>query len=285
MVEEREHDGIVGRRVAQLVSESRDRPFFIAAGFRLPHSPRRAPQSFFDRYDLSRVPLAADHAMLTTGLPRIAFPPQVLTDLSADKKRDMIRSYYAVTSFMDSQLGVVLDALHRAGRWDDTVVVFFGDHGYHHFEHGGFWAKQSIMEDSARVPLIAAAPGKTAGAVATGLVELIDVFPTLTDLCGLCAPQGAEGASFSRLLDDPSGPGKPRVLTVVRRSAGRDEGLGYSVRTDRFTYTEWHDGSRQLYDSKADPYDRVNLAENSDHEATVADLSQALEQFHARRGG
>jgi uncharacterized sulfatase len=175
---------------------------------------------------------------------------------------------------MDAQVGLLLEAMDRLKLWDNTVVVFLGDHGWHHGEHDGFWAKMSVMAESARAPLIVAAPGKKANTTSARLVEFVDLFPTLTDLCQLPTAGGIEGTSLAPLLDDPKRPWKKGVFTVVNRRGS----LGRSVRTETSTYIEWPDGSTQLYDHGKDPREYVNLAREPAHAKTVAELKLLLKE-------
>ncbi len=193
--------------------------------------------------------------------------------------RQAKQAYHAATSFMDAQVGRVLDALERLGLTDNTVVVLFSDHGYLLGEHGQ-WQKTALFEEAARVPMIIAAPGmKAAGQATDRLAELVDLYPTLADLCGLPAPEGTEGISLAALLDDPSATTKPAALTQVQRGGARNgRFLGYSLRTDRWRYTEWDGGQAgvELYDHANDPKELTNLADDPAHADTIAELSKAL---------
>src|SRR5262245_32400025 len=153
-------------------------------------------------------------------VPAIARGQKYFPDLTAAQQRQIIAHYYAVTTFMDAQVGVLLEALDRLRLWDSTVVIFVSDHGWHLGDHGGQWAKFSLLEASARVPLIVAAPGKAARTQSPRVVELIGLYPTLAELCGLKAPPGLEGRSFAPLLSDPGQPWERAAYTVMSRKGG-----------------------------------------------------------------
>ena len=256
------------------------KPFFLALGFHKPHDPFNAPRKYFDLYPPDSLPLppagAADDLPLAIGGGAWKKEFEAFTDAH---RREYVRAYYACTSFTDAQVGRVLDALDRLKLADDTLVVFLGDHGFHLGERG-WWNKNTVFELSARVPLIIAAPGaKGAGQGTSGVVELLDLYPTLLDLCGLAPPaQRLEGVSMGTLLDDPRRPGKQAAHTQVRR--GRVDGR--SVRTARWRYTEWDGGrqGRELYDHDNDPAEQTNLAADPALRATVEELSALLAPLH-----
>jgi uncharacterized sulfatase len=210
-------------------------------------------------------------------------------------QRTVVQAYYASVSFMDTQFGVVLDELNRLGLADRTVVVFISDHGYHLGEHGQ-WQKMTVFEESARVPLIVAAPGmKAAGKSTARLAELVDVYPTLADLCGLRAPAELEGTSLRPLLDDSQRPWKKGSFTQVvhRVRGGRAEKpqskgavMGRSVRNERYRYTEWGKGaaSAELYDHQTDPHEWRNLASDPGMADVVRQMKGLLHGgWHAAR--
>jgi uncharacterized sulfatase len=189
----------------------------------------------------------------------------------------MLQGYYATTTFMDAQVGRLLTALSRLGFADNTIVVFIGDNGWHLGEHG-LWHKGTLFEESARVPLIIHAPGaKGNGRATPRLVELVDLFPTLADLCGVPAPVGLAGVSLRPLLDDPSAPRTRPAFTQVLR-AGQQ--MGRSVRTERWRYTEWDEGRAgvELYDHDSDPREHHNLAADPHHSGIIAEFRQLLQK-------
>lgn len=279
--DEEEPDGRVARRVAELMAQQRDRPFFLAAGFHRPHQPFVAPRRYFGQYPPERIPLPAYSPDDRSDIPAPALTRRPVDENRSDaEKREVIAAYYACVSFLDAQVGVLLDALDRLNLWDRTVVVFASDHGFHLGEHN-LWAKVTLFEEAARVPLIVAAPGRRRGAVCQRLTELVDLFPTLAELCRLPAPEGLEGRSLLPLLRDPRAPGRPGALTQLRR--GRIEGR--SVRTERFRYTEWDEGRAgvELYDHATDPREIRNLARDPAFAETIASLKPLLRPASAGR--
>jgi arylsulfatase A-like enzyme len=197
--------------------------------------------------------------------------------MSDDLRRQAIQAYWASISFMDAQVGRVLDALDRLGLAERTIVVFTSDHGYHLYDHG-LWMKTSLFERSARVPLIVAAPGKAGnGRRARTLAELVDLYPTLADLAGLPAPAYLEGVSLAPVLAEPAKTVKDAAFTQVRRG----ELNGYSVRTERWRFTAWDEGRQgeQLYDMASDPGETTNLASEPQWASTVADLRQRVRGY------
>jgi uncharacterized sulfatase len=259
--DEEQTDGKSASAAIKLLEQNKERPFFLACGFYRPHTPYVAPRSYFDRYPLEKIPLAKVPANYKQGVPALAFASAFKEqDTMADEQRKQaLQAYFASTTYMDAQLGRVLDALERLGLADSTVIVFFSDHGYLLGEHG-LWQKMSLFEQSARVPLFIVAPGAAGnGKTCARTVELIDLYPTLAELCGLQAPAGLEGQSLRPLLDDPQGPRARPAYTQVTRAKGA---MGRSVRTERWRYTEWDEGKQgtELYDHTADPLEAHNLA-------------------------
>jgi iduronate 2-sulfatase len=204
---------------------------------------------------------------------------------SEEATRELRHGYYAGTSYMDAQLGKVLDELDRLGLTEKTIIVFWSDHGFHLGEHG-LWGKTSNYELDAQVPLLIAAPGmRYAGAKSAALVELLDLFPTLVDLCGLPAKAGLEGVSLRPVLGNPGATVKPAAFTQHPRPAHMTlpgEAMGYSMREARYRYTEWREWSTgrtlavELYDHATDPDEMENVAADARAAETVRTLAGRL---------
>jgi uncharacterized sulfatase len=267
-------DGQNAREAIALMEKLGDKPWFIGLGFHKPHDPFVAPQKYFELYPQGAIALYRDPKDMTPAPPlAVGFGEfgAAFRKFTDTERREFQRAYYAGVSFMDAQLGRVLDALHRLGQTDRTLIVFLSDHGYHLGERQ-WWNKNTLFERSTRTPLIIAAPGGRPG-VARGLVELIDLFPTICEVCGLKPPSGLAGQSLKPLLDDPSLPGKAAAFTIVTRGAQQ---RGESIRTDRWRYTAWSDGKRELYDHLADPEECQNLAGDATHAAFIIELQARL---------
>ena len=206
--------------------------------------------------------------------PALASSPQPYFGVTPDQARECKQAYYAAISFVDAQIGRVLDSLDRLKLWDNTVVVFWSDHGYHLGEHG-LWMKQSLFEESARVPLVIVAPGaKGNGKPCARTVEFVDLYPTLAELTGLTPPKSLAGASLKPLLENPAAAWSKPAFTQVWRGGF----AGHSVRTERWRYTEWDDGKQgaELYDHDADPREFTNLAADPQHAETVKELKSLV---------
>ena len=274
-------DGKVVDQTIRLLEEHKDKPFFIAAGFYKPHCPWVTPKKYFDLYPMDPITLPHITAQTPGDYPELALAstkPWPYLGVTPDQARECKRAYYAAISFVDAQIGRVLDAVDRLGQWENTIIVFWSDHGYHLGEHG-LWFKQSCFEESARVPLIISVPGqKTAGQASSRPVELVDLYPTLADLAGLTPPDHLEGASLRPLLDNPRTQwGRPAYTQVQR---GSDP--GHSVRTERWRYTEWAFGAKgqELYDHDSDPSELHNLAGDAKYADVIVQMKALLKKVH-----
>ena len=256
-------DGQTTRRVIKLMRANRDRPFFIGAGFHKPHQPWVAPASFFEQHPVAEIRLPGGPANDRDDIPAPAlggYPED--PDHTEEQKRQAIASYHATVTLIDVQVGLLMDALVELGLDQSTIVVFFSDHGFHLGEHGGLWRKHTQFEESTRVPLIVRVPGGISGSATGALVELVDLYPTLVDLCGLPAPDALEGTSFRPVLEDPGIQWKSAIFSEARRNGAH----GRSVRTASHRYTEWipmdgvGDPEYELYDLESDPKEYRNLA-------------------------
>jgi arylsulfatase A-like enzyme len=269
--------------VLEHCAKQKDRPFFLAVGFFRPHTPYVSPQEYFDLYPKQDMPVVHGIKKDREDIPPIALqsyknPPNLTDEL----RRECVQAYLASISFMDAQVGHVVDALDRLGLADNTVILFTSDHGYHMGEHG-LWQKMSIFEESARVPLVIVAPGNFKhGAVAKAPVGLLDLYPTLADLCGIKAPSNLQGQSLVPMLKEPNADGRGWALSQVTRGGGADRTekrvFGYSLRTPRWRYTEWDEGKKghELYDHDKDPKELTNLADTPAHSDTAAKLAKQL---------
>jgi iduronate 2-sulfatase len=275
-------DGRVAAETVALVEKNKDRPFFIGAGFYRPHCPFIAPQKYFDMYPLDRIHAPA--VLPESRAPAAAWftnPPH--WGISEQAQRETIRAYYASISFLDANVGRILDALDRLQLTDNTIVVFLSDHGYHLGEYGQ-WMKQTLFERSARAPLILAGPRiPSKGRGSSRIVEFIDLYPTLADLAGLRPPSGLHGRSLMPLLENPSATWDRAALTQVRRGPAATAYMGYSVRTEKWRYTEWDGGKRgvELYNEADDPAESNNLAADPKHQTVVAEMQQLLRRMTA----
>ena len=262
--------------------EQRDanKPFFLGVGFHRPHLPLVAPAKYFDLYPLDAITLpvapADDEADIPVPARNGAVPGYALA-ATPEQRRAAIRAYLATVSAMDAQAGRVFAALARLGVAEKTIVIFTSDHGWHLGEHG-LWHKRSLFEECARVPLLVSMPGmKTRGQTSAGVVELLDLFPTLCDLTGVLPLPGLQGKSLRPLLEDPRAKLHDAAFTQARR--GRDgEFWGRSVRTARWRCTEWDEGRTglELYDHDADPHEYTNLASDPRHAVVLAELRTLL---------
>ncbi|MBM3842864.1 MAG: sulfatase [Verrucomicrobia bacterium] len=288
-------DGRVAARAVEALraASRRPEPFFLAVGFWKPHTPFNPPKRYWDLYRRGEIP-PIRHPGPPRDTPAVALKgANELSPGTREAMAELRHGYYAATSYLDAQVGKVLAELDRLGLDGNTIVVFWSDHGFHLGEHG-LWGKTSNRELDARVPLIITAPGVArAGSRTRSLAELLDLFPTLVDLCGLPTPAGLEGASLRPVLADPSARVKDAAFTQTPRPAniqgGRSEIMGYSLRDDRHRYTEWRAWSTgdlveaELYDLAQDPGEDVNLAVEPARAPVLASLAARLARQFPRR--
>ena len=260
---------MIATEAIKLMEQKKDVPFFIAAGFFRPHTPYVAPQKYFDMYPLEEFRLPYAPKDDRKDIPAAAFAHNCpIPNYGLDEQTCLkaMQAYYACVSFVDAQVGRMLDALERLDLEDNTIVVFWSDHGYHLGEHNGIWQKRTLFEQGAKAPLIIRAPqAKGNGQPCRRVVEFVDIYPTLTDLADIPTPKEVEGQSLTRLLADPLVEWDSVAITQVLRPA--DDRLdtpvmGRSIRTERWRYSDWAEGKHgmELYDHFADPMEFNNLA-------------------------
>ncbi len=286
--DEQHRDGKNARQIAAwLKGKSHgQKPFFMACGIQKPHVPFLAPNAYFDKYPRQDLVFSPAPPDFWDQAPKMAmvkryegfgFEFGVENDTL---RRDYIQAYHACVSFIDAQIGLVLDALKRTGQWDNTIIVLTSDHGYQLGEHF-MWGKVTLFEICNRVPLVIRVPGTTtAGSQCEGLVELVDLYPTLTELCGVSAPDDLQGQSLVPMLLDPKTTGKEVVYTVVSRG----EKLGKAIRTDRWRYAVWPDGE-ELYDLENDVVEHHNLASDSQYQQQCDTMRRLLAGAQKRAEG
>lgn len=271
--EEHTRDGGTSRQIAKFMAEKARAglPFFVAAGFHKPHLPWTAPTKYFDLYRDRAIAKPKDPPI--NGIPSIALMTELVGN-PPPPRAEAIAAYYSCISFMDAQVGVLLETLDREKLWDNTVVVLFSDHGYHLGDHAGLWAKFTVFDQACRVPLIIAAPGRTEGAVCPRTVELIDVYPTLAEVCGLKPPKNLEGSSLARYLAEPEAAGERRAQSMVHHN----DVVGKSIYYAGFRYTEWDGGKQgiEFYDHRDDPGEYRNLAGEPRHAAKMSQMQKLL---------
>lgn len=286
-------DGRVAERAIQVLRGLRDEKFFLAVGFWKPHADFNAPKPYWDLYPIDEIALA-DYNDPPKDVPAIALHDsrEILRAFPAGgpsegQARVLRRGYYAAISYVDAQIGKILQELDQLDLWHNTVVVFWSDHGFHLGEHS-LWAKTSNFELDAHVPLIIAAPGFPPEKRSSSIVELLDIYPTLADLCRIPAPENLEGVSLRPVLMEPTREVKTAAMTQHTRPAYPDQthplyAIGYSIRTPNYRYTEWRSTNetgkilaRELYDHSTDSAETVNLAGRPEHATTIERLAKQL---------
>ena len=278
-------------------------PFFLTVGFTKPHLPFVAPKKYWDLFDRDEIDLAPFRERAADS-PDFAYHNfgelRSYTDITSNwnedvddaKQRELIHGYYACVAFIDAQIGKILDTLEETGLAENTIVVLWGDHGYHLGDHG-LWNKHSNFEEATHAPLIISAPGFKGGQKATGMTEFVDVFPTLIELAGLKAPYKLEGESLVPVMEDPSTELKEYAISQYPRGGGR---MGYALRTDRYRLVMWMKfnwrstmpfnpaavEAVELYDYETDPLETVNYANDPAYADVLADLESKMREYFAR---
>ncbi len=281
-------DGILADAVVQMMSERRKEPFFIGAGFYRPHCPYIAPAKYFDQVPLDRIDLVPfDESELQMAPQWAYFNRDANMGMTPDQRRQGMRAYFAAIEFMDAQVGKLLHALDQLKLANDTVIVFWGDNGYQLGEHGQ-WMKQTNFEAAARIPLLFGGAGiPSHGHGCSRTVELLDIYPTLAEVCGLeHAPPNLQGRSLAPLLANPNAPWQMPAISQMQRRPQNRAVMGYSMRTERYRYTEWEYGAEgeELYDYETDPREVHNVAADPAAAATKARLRQQLRTVIQERG-
>lgn len=266
-------DGKTAAKACELIAKHRDVPFFLAVGFVRPHVPFVSPKSYHLPYPPETMTLPEKRPGDWDDIPKpgINYKTSVNMRMDVTRQKKAVAGYYAAVSYMDAQVGKVLDALAGAGLNEKTIVIFTGDNGFHLGEHD-FWAKVSLHEESAVVPLIISVPGKQP-AVSDSLVELLDLYPTTASLCGLEVPARLQGMDLSPILDDPT----KKVRDVAFCVAGMSNGL--MLRDDRWAFIQYGENAKggiELFDMHRDPHQYTNLANSPEHAAIVAGWKSKL---------
>jgi len=272
-------DGMAAQQAIAFLKKHKDKPFFLAVGFVRPHVPLVAPKKYFARYDRSamKAPVVPENDLDDV--------PQIIRDykrnatsyaVTPELHKGLLQAYYASVSYMDAQVGKVLQALKDEGLEDNTIVVFTSDHGYMLGHHHKF-QKQHLFEESTRVPFIVSVPwlAKQHGSATQKITELIDLYPTLADLAGLKAPECLQGTALTPLLNDPVSPEwKKDIAFTVSRSGGE------SIKTKDWRFTQWGFGEagKELYDLKNDPAEFTNLAGDKKYASIQAKMQKLLDE-------
>lgn len=264
-------DGRTAVKACELIQQHKHEPFFLGVGFVRPHVPFVAPKPYYEPfpYDDMKLPMKVPGDWDDIPKDGINYKTSQNMEMDLRRQRKAVGGYYASVAYMDAQVGKVLDALEQAGLTDKTIIIFTSDHGYHLGEHD-FWAKVSLHEESALVPLIISVPGKKP-AVCHSLTELLDLYPTISKLCGLDVPARLQGMDISPMLDDPD--------LLVRDAVLCANGRGFLLREENWAYIQYKEdasGGLELFDMRHDPKQYKNLAATPAHQPTVARFKAKL---------
>ena len=267
-------DGRTAAKAVELIEQHSERPFFLAVGFVRPHVPFVAPKPYFAPFlPYEKLTLPPKVAGDWEDIPKAGINYKTSLNMKMDIRRQKkaLGGYYACVAYMDAQVGKVLDALQKSGHADDTIVIFTSDHGYHLGEHD-FWAKVSLRDESAMVPLIIRVPGKKP-AVCHSLTELLDLFPTVASLCGLEVPSRLQGRNIARVFDNPQHQVRETAFSVAPSSKG------FLLREDKWAYLQYNEdasGGIELFDTVNDPKQYTNLAAKSEFAGVVNEFNAKL---------
>ena len=277
--DEEQTDGIgAGEAIKKLDEFAKSNtPFFLAVGFFRPHTPFVAPKKYFDLYEREKIeiPDISPDYLATLPDPAVRSIRAKKNQLNLEKERaqEIKEAYYATISFVDAQVGRILENLKASGLDKNTVVVFTSDHGYHLGEHG-HWQKQTLFENATRIPLIISVPNaENKGSISMSPVELIDLYPTLMGLTNINTPKHVVGKSLEPIMKNVNASVRGSALTRWRN--------GYSIKTKRYRLTKWgSDGELgyELYDHKNDKNELINLASNQDYNQVMDSLKMVIEQ-------
>jgi iduronate 2-sulfatase len=271
-------DGLIARQAVQELArlQEADAPFFLAVGFYRPHMPLTAPEKYWEMYERSEIKLPANFHQPDDGIARRDWLEvrrygdcPLEGPMPEEKALEIIRGYFASVTFVDAQIGKVLAELDRLSLRNNTIVILWSDNGWHLGDHGR-WSKPTNFESCARIVLMISAPGMIRGISTDALVELIDIYPTLSELCGLTPPDYLEGTSFAPLLRSPQLPWKKAAFTCLFNYTT------VSVRTNRYRYIQRPSGQNELYDLVLDPAENRNLINEPDMRQQVQKMQQSL---------
>ena len=267
-------DGQTAQQTIAAMDRFAGKPWFIGAGFHRPHDPFVVSKRYVAQFPAGSLQLHRDpddaSPLFKQSLGGGAFE-EAFQKFDDRDRMDFLTHYYAGVTQTDAQVGRIMEAMDRLKLWDKTVVIFVGDHGYHLGERG-WWNKNTLFDRSCRAPFLLVAPG-VKPAVCRSLVEFLDIYPTVAELCGLTVPSTAKGKSLKPLLDDPARTIHDSVLTHITRGANAS---GFGLRTDRWRYIEWSDGSAELYDHSNDPGEWHNVATDAAHAKDLAEMKARL---------
>ena len=283
------HDGKDADAAIQMLGQLKDKPFFLGMGFHKPHLPFNAPKKYWDMYPPESIKLAdnpfepegvTQYSLTNFGELRGYFGMPKTGPVPDKQARQLIHGYSACVSYVDAQLGRVIAELERLRLREKTVIILWGDHGWKLGEHAS-WCKHTNFEIDARAPMIISVPGlKSAGEHTYALAEFVDMYPTLCELCDLPIPEHLEGLSFVPVLERPDRPWKKAAFSQYPRG----KVMGYTIRTERYRYTEWQDRESgevrawELYDHQKDPQENVNVINRSEYAEDIRKLDSIMRQ-------